>query len=158
MIRKIAGDIVKDSTGIICHQVNHQGVMGGGVALSIREQLLTARQYKRYQTRCTSSGSSLLGKVMYMKCEGNKVVANMFSQNAFSDANNLTNYEAMEKCFKQVRAYAERRNLPVFIPYRIGCGIAGGNWDRVKNIIYGIFQDAAIDVTIVCLDMYSRKE
>ena len=154
MIKEIIGDMVRDCEGVLCHQVNYQGVMGGGIAYAIRKNLLSDEQYRTYQNLCYYNGDSLLGEVVYMGCDKYKTVANMFSQNAAADANeNLTNYTAMKICFRKVRAYAETQNLPVFIPGRIGCGIAGGDRERVKEIIYKIFHDTAIDVTIVYLDI-----
>lgn len=158
MIREMKGDLIRDGRGILCHQVNYLGVMGGGIALSIKDKLLTDKQYKCYQAECLSYGSETLGEVMYMTCKDGRIVANMFSQNDFSAFRNgdITNYEAMEKCFRGIRAYAEQHNLPVSIPGYIGCGIAGGDWNHVMGIIYSVFQDSNIDVVIVYWE--KRKE
>lgn len=40
MIKEIQSDLLTCGADIICHQVNFEGIMGGGVALSIRNKLL----------------------------------------------------------------------------------------------------------------------
>ena len=30
---------------------------------------------------------------------------------------------------------ANQKQLPIFVPFGIGCGLAGGDWDRVTDII-----------------------
>ena len=153
-VREITGDIIRDAQGIICHQVNFQGVMGGGVAASIREHLLSDAQYKEYQQYCKAKGSAALGTVWYCATDSTNVVANMFCQNAFSRHECLTNYGCMEKCFEDVRNIAETWKRPIFIPGYIGCGIAGGDWVRVKYIIEKVFQGSKVPVTVV----YWEKE
>lgn len=154
-VREITGDIIRDGRGIICHQVNFQGVMGGGVAASIREHLLSKEQYKEYQRYCDNRGNDALGTVWYCTARQSNVVANMFCQNAEADLYGcLTNYDCMEKCFEDVRTIAETWHHPVFIPGYIGCGIAGGRWPKVKRIIEKVFRDTKVPVTIV----YWEKE
>lgn len=154
-VKEITGDIVRDGQGIICHQVNYQGVMGGGVAASIRERLLSDAQYREYQLYCRTKRSSALGSVLYSRLKRSSVVANMFCQNAEpSQEGDFTNYGYMEKCFQDIRRHAESWNYPVYIPGYIGCGIAGGDWVKVKWIIEQVFRNANVPVTIV----YWEKE
>ena len=149
MIQEIVGDLLRDGKGIICHQVNYQGVMGGGIAYSIAEKLLSAEQYREYQRLCAEKGKKLLGTNWYAKC-GDVIVANMFCQNAEPrNGQSLTNYEAMELCFRDLRKIAEAFGTPLYLPARIGCGIAGGNWNRVKSIIKRTLGEATIPVTVV---------
>lgn len=150
MIKEILGDLIRDGEGILCHQVNYQGVMGGGIAYSIREKLLTPEQYQEYRDLCNAQADKLLGTVTYADC-GEVTVANLFCQNGFTSSASfqLTNYEAMRQCFEAVRAEAERRNAPVCLPGYIGCGIAGGNWEIVKTLIYEVFDAATVPVTII---------
>ena len=58
MLTEQTGDILKITNGIICHQTNYHGTMGGGVAAGIAEKLLTPEQYKEYHS--SSSPFSLL--------------------------------------------------------------------------------------------------
>ena len=54
MIYEVKKDLLT-SEGIIAHQANCRGVMGAGVAKQIKEKLLPADEFKKYQdTRKTS--------------------------------------------------------------------------------------------------------
>lgn len=150
MIREIVGDITRDGKGFIAHQVNYQGVMGAGVALSIKNKLLTDEQYKVYQEMCRQHGSELLGTTMFVSYTDDIMVANMFCQNDFSTPGScITNYSAMCRCLTDLKGIAERWKMPVCFPGYIGCGIAGGDWSVVKQLITEIFGDSSVEATII---------
>lgn len=157
MVKEITGDLLRDGKGILCHQVNYQGVMGGGIAYSI-SKILPTKEYAAYQRYCYINGRNALGTVLYSKLPATgRVVANMFCQGDFvaSDGaqpvpvDTLTDYVAMKKCFIRVRTYAKRYKLPVYIPGYIGCGIAGGDWGVVRAIIQDVFGSEPVETIIV---------
>lgn len=150
MIRLVLGDLLNQQ-GVLCHQVNYEGVMGAGVAAAICNRLLSADQYREYQQICRKQGESLLGTNLYMPLPDGRVVANCFCQNSFMRLDNggsITNYDAMRKCFCDVRGYAIDSNLPVCIPRGMGCGIAGGSWEKVRDIIGDVFGEDSEDVDV----------
>lgn len=150
MVKEITGDLLRDGRGILCHQVNFQGVMGGGIAYSI-SKILPPKEYDKYWRYCMIHGAGAMGKVLWLHLPATgRVIANMFSQRDWGAGDNLTDYDAMEKCFKAIRVYALRYERPVYIPGYIGCGIAGGDWNRVKGIIDNVFGGGRlVDATIV---------
>lgn len=148
MIKYITGDLIRDGRGILCHQVNFLGVMGGGIAYSIR-QILPPKEFARYHRYCMIHGEKALGSVLWIKLPSTgRVVANLFCQGDNLAQQVLTDYNAMRKCFTRVRAYAKRFKLPVYIPANIGCGIGGGDWHTVEGIIKDVFGREPVDVTI----------
>lgn len=139
MVKEVVGDLLTCDADIICHQVNTYGVMGGGIAAAIRRKLLTQEQYAEYQRFCNDR--RILGKVQFIgnciRKDGSSVIlANIFSQEDMT-----TDYVAFDMCMGIVRDYAMRYGYTVAVPGHIGCGIAGGNWDTVKGILYSKFQD-----------------
>lgn len=146
MVREITGDLLSCDADVICHQVNYYGVMGGGIAAAIRHHVLTDSQYSKYQRLCAAHGDNLLGKVQYLRCKKNRVIANVFSQRDMS-----TDYPTFRKCMIEVRDWAKGQGYTVAVPGRIGCGIAGGNWDTVRGILYDIFANDG-DLIIVNWD------
>lgn len=157
MVKEMTGDLLRDGRGILCHQVNYHGVMGAGIAYAISEKLLTKEQYKEYQELCQVQRDALLGTVQFFQC-GDVRVANMFCQNGFStkDHPQATDYGAMADCFKWVRRMAERWHMSVSIPGRLGCGLAGGDWPTVLDIIHTAFDDSPVEVTIVYWEREQR--
>lgn len=140
------GDIFSpNKTGhelIVCHQVNCKGVMGAGLALQVRR--LFPHLFEMYRIECQKVADSreLLGKVLY--CNGSYngydyTVANLFSQDDYGRGKRQTDYDALRKALSNVRCVATplpaRTLTTVRIPYKLGCGLAGGDWDVVFQII-----------------------
>lgn len=61
----------------------------------------------------------------------------------------------MEKCFETIKEYAKGTNLSIAIPYKIGCGIANGDWDIVSKIIDKVFGDS---IVVYKLDEKNNKK
>lgn len=149
MITYHNGDLLKSKCNIICHQVNLQGVMGGGLALQIaRKYPLCAEKYVKHIDRY-SSNYDLLGDVCYYK-EGNSFyIANCFTQRENFD----TDYTAVKKAFEDVEQVASCCKLSVGIPYGYGCGIANGEWEKVESIIKKVFENSKVDCQIWKLNL-----
>ena len=146
MIRIKNGDLLKAPEDILVHQVNVQGVMGGGIAKQIATQYpRTEAQYKKFCTNRKNDYGLLKGRVDMSKEQG-KYIANMFSQKSNFD----TDYKAMEEGLIKIRNYAINRNLSVAMPFKIGCGIANGDWELVLDVINKVFKD--YEVTLYRLD------
>lgn len=147
MIEIINGNIFDGNDDIICHQVNTYGVMGAGIALQIKERFPDV--YTVYYEICHEYKSNqLMGNVLFCNQYAPPIIANFFSQ-----YNMATDYQAMFSCFKAVYNYAKRNNKTVAIPYKIGCGIAVGDWNIVYDMIREIFsQDEDVKCTIYKLE------
>ena len=156
MIHNISGDaLTACKGGILCHQTNYFGVMGAGIAAAIKVKLLSRDNYMEYVHVCKKLGRKILGLVQFLDVPNGTIVANCFSQddeaNAYPNGRiaPLTNYKAVRLCMESVRSRAEFLNKPVYLPYKYGCGIAGGDWNKVQEIINDVFQDSTVDVYIV---------
>lgn len=156
MIKEIKGDLLVQERGILCHQTNYMGVMGGGIAAAIWDKLLDDQCRYNYVNFCRKCGETALGYAQFLYVKEDLIVANCYSQNGFSEMDadgSITNYEAMRECFIKVRDFALQQDLPfVYIPYGMGCGIAGGKWDRVRSIIEDVFSVSDVTATIVRLE------
>lgn len=135
----ITGDILQVVRGgIICHQVNCRKVAGRGLAKQIRDQI--SGWYGHFQTI-----NGKLGDVDYFHF-GDTVIASLYAQDGYgTTSGRKTDYVALEECLDKVRWYSWNRNQKrVYIPERMGCGIGGGNWDVVREIIVSKIPDATI--------------
>lgn len=154
MLTEITDDILNVKDGIICHQTNYYGAMGGGVAAAIAENILTEEQYKSYTDYCKQAGRTALGTVQFIGCTGGLIVANMFCQDdararGGMTEGGITDYDAMRRCLVRVRSMATLQGKRVYFPRNMGCGIAGGSWDTVKHIIKDVFGGYPVEAYIV---------
>lgn len=127
---------------VVCHQVNCQGVMGSGLAKQVRNRFPDV--FEAYLDRCMSANGpeDLLGYVQYCSelGEAGYIVANIFGQNRYGRSGCFTDYIALEKAFKNI-AEACPHDV-IRIPYKMGCGLGGGDWDTVLAIIKSVFKDS----------------
>lgn len=145
MIQIVQGNLLDaDDRDIILQQVNCCGVMGSGIAKQIRERY--PEIYNSYKYFCDSHRilrQSLLGKVHYYSTP-EYVIANCFGQYSYGrDGRQYTDYDALRECFTTVACNKAER---IGIPFQIGCGLGGGDWEVVYNMICEIFD--GIDVKI----------
>ena len=146
MITYHFGDLLESNCKIICHQVNLQGFMGGGLALQISKKYpMCEEKYKKYLNLYYLK-NEVLGKVHFFKSEDGTVVANCFSQKENFD----TDYEALKSCLNRIKKYALicGKGTSVGIPFKYGCGIANGDWEKVEKIIKFVFEKSNVDCQI----------
>lgn len=145
MIKEFKGNLLDSDCDIVCHQVNLQGVMGGGLALQIATKYPNCE--KSYQE--ISKEYDMRGDIYFFCYKGKnglgRYIANCFSQNE----DFTTNYEWLESCVEKVINFAKIFHLKtVGIPKNYGCGIAKGNWEIVKSIWTDKFKHNDIELQI----------
>ena len=130
------GNILDVKQGLIVHQVNAQGVMGSGIALLLRNKwpAVWEEYHKVVKQNQPDKGLSYMGHVIYVQVEPGLWVANVVGQQFYGSAGNYTSYEALEMAFHSINNFASNNELDVHYPL-IGCGLAGGDWTRVSQII-----------------------
>ena len=131
-IKLIEGDILTPPTRsgntIICHQVNCRAAMGAGLARQIRDKWPIV--FDEYVKVCSPKK---LGDFQVVQVAQQLYVANLFGQLIFGRDKRQTNYAALGTAL--FRAMKEYPNATFRIPYGLGCGLAGGDWATVLNLI-----------------------
>lgn len=142
MISVLKGNLLeaRNANGptVLCHQVNCKGVMGAGVAKAIRERWPLV--FERYQEWCKDE-LPLLGEFQPICVEnGDKPnslwVVNIFGQDGHGSGRQ-TNYGAVAKSFNKLAVWHEKHHSDarIYIPYLMGCGLAGGDWEVYSEIV-----------------------
>ena len=146
--REIKGDLLEmakigECFDIIAHGCNCHQMMGAGIALGVKKVFPMAHLIDHKDKR---EPIQRLGDLTYVHNIGSDVfVVNLYTQ--FYGGANL-DYSALELSLRKLTMEfpAPRRiGLPM-----IGCGIAGGDWNKVKRIIKRVLSE--YDVTIVIYD------
>ncbi|MFP6333778.1 Appr-1-p processing protein [Bacillus subtilis] len=158
MIKIETGNILDATEDIIVQQVNCKGVMGAGLAKAILNKYPNVKkEYQSFRNFNLNKGltdKDLLGLVNYVRVSDGKVIANVFGQinikkNRF-DKTVYTKTEALARGLTEVKELSKQLNKSVAIPYGMGCGLAGGDWNIISELIDSIFSD--YNVTIYKLD------
>lgn len=150
MIKIINEDLLNANVDAIAHQVNCMGVMGAGLAKQIRSAYPDV--YNEYMELCKRERhSDLLHKiqVFYPIFEGEHYIFNMFAQEFYGRNKRYTDYDALYTCLVKVKEFMSNHNLKTLgLPYGLGCGLAGGDWKIVYEIIRDVFGDSDITVYV----------
>lgn len=119
----------------ICQQVNCKGVMGAGLAMQICIQWPVV--YQRYLEFCYGNNGNKLGTYQEVLVEPKLYVVNLFGQNGYGRGKRQTNYAALAAAlFSFFRDCAQKnQDVTIRLPYGLGCGLAGGDWNTVLDII-----------------------
>ena len=143
-IHYIKGDatkplITEGEYSVICHCCNTLGAWGAGFVLALSKRFPKVKEH--YLSLIKSiKPDERLGKVGFVKTNKNIVVANILGQDRIyrsADGKIPLNYEALREGFKNVYdKFIDYKNIPFTIHMpRIGCGLAGGKWEIVEDII-----------------------
>ncbi|KRE20122.1 macro domain-containing protein [Bacillus safensis] len=149
MIKTVNGNILEASEDIICHQVNCKGVMGAGLAKQIKSKYPNV--FKDYKQLCTEQGDDLLSSVQLITTKDGKTIANLFAQAGYGRTRKQTDYDALRSCFQHLKdtvtqSPEEKKQTSIAIPYGIGCGLAGGDWTIVEEMIEEVLGDCEVTV------------
>ena len=162
IINFIDGNLLDANVDIICHQVNCQCVMGAGLAKQIKENFSNVYNEYRNLYIKTEDKKSLLGCAQFVEVynKSYKYVVNLFGQLYCGVKLRQTNYEALyiaietmfESAFKNL--YVGNK-ITIGIPYKLGCGLAGGNW----NIVLSMIQELALKYqNYINVNIYKYEE
>lgn len=149
MIRDVKGNILTPASKddefitIVCQQVNCVGVMGAGLAKQIKARFPSV--FEQYKSRCAERRDNL-GTVLYCATDNQAgyVVANLFGQVGFGTDARQTDYSALKRCFLRIKQ--DYPKATIRIPYRLGCGLAGGDWNVVKGLIEAVLGNNNIEI------------
>lgn len=136
-MKEIRKSLLDIKSGIICHQVNCKGVMESGISKKIKEKY--NKVYQEYLNDHINNNLKL-GYVNIIKINDYLYVANLCGQNEYRRKKVNTNYTSLKICFYILKEYDKQ----IYFPYKMGCGLAGGKWSIVKNLIQNVLPDSII--------------
>jgi len=150
MIREMTGDALRTHADIVAHQTNVMGVMGGGIAKQIKERWPNV--FNEYKNICEQfvDPTVLLGGCKLVETNDNapRYVANLFGQIGFGRGKRETNYEGLYEALENLRSQTLeiirkewREPMTIAVPKNLGCGLAGGDWNIVKAMLYSLFEN-----------------
>jgi len=131
----LPGSCLDSAAQVVAHQTNCRGVMGAGVALAIREKY--PEIMPEYQEACLSR--NMLGQCQLIATEDERYIANLFGQDRFGSGTQ-TDYEALQSAFNSLADLMQTHRLTsLSMPYKLGCGLAGGDWNIVFKMLKKAF-------------------
>ena len=130
-MRTISGDILDITSGIICQQVNCAGGYGAGLSGKISKKYPKVESAYRDFVR-NASREELFGMCLPVRVSDSLSIVNIFAEwdyaNAYEQGIVSTDMDKLVRALERVcNKYSDE---DVYVPYRIGCGLAGGDWSE----------------------------
>lgn len=144
-MKEIKGNLIEmsDKFDVIGHGCNCFCTMGAGIAKAIKEKFPEAYEVD-LATQPGEHGK--LGTISRTK-NTSPIIVNCYTQYRYGKGKTHCDYEALRSCMKEIKTlfHGKKIGLP-----RIGCGLAGGEWEIVRPIIAE--ELSGEDVTIVVFE------
>lgn len=148
---------IDENTKIITHICNDIGGWGKGFVMAITKKWKEPEnEYRKWYKAKIGEESNIveyqrltrrdeysnekefkLGNVQFVKVSNGLWIANMIAQHKIRKNNDglpPIRYPFVRECLERVREFAQVENANVHMP-RIGCGLAGGEWTKIEEII-----------------------
>jgi O-acetyl-ADP-ribose deacetylase (regulator of RNase III) len=144
-VRYVQGDATAphgSGPRMIGHVVNDAGRWGRGFVTAISQRWsVPETAYRDWYRRRRDAGSDFaLGACQLVCVEDDLWVANMIAQHGIARRGRPDppiRYDALSTALQQLAAHSHRLGASVHLP-RIGCGLAGGTWDRVEVLLHNL--------------------
>lgn len=148
MILYVTGDLIQlvkdEKFDVIVHGCNCFCTMGSGVAAAIRKAFPAAYTVDSF----TPYGEETKLGTISVADTGKVIVVNAYTQYSFGGAVRNFDYGAFQVCLQEIaRRFG---HLRIGMP-KIGAGLGGGDWNKIKNIIHNVMGNCH-SVTIVEYD------
>lgn len=131
MVTIKTGDLLNAAEHIIAHQVNCHGVAGGLAAAVFEKWPAAELDYLQLCHRQKPWGLLGMAQLTGQQRDGH-IICNLYGQ--YQPGADYRP-EELEKALTMLGKFARTMNLSVALPYKLSCGICGGDWDEVYEII-----------------------
>jgi len=139
MIKEINCDLLEAPVEAIFHCCNCFNVMGAGIALAIKNKYPEAFEA---DAKCYFvNKKNKLGYFSVAETKDNKFIYNLYTQHRYGRENRQLDYEALYTSLEKAcwDLHTQKLKSIVGIPYKMGCYLAGGDWNIVKSILNHFF-------------------
>jgi O-acetyl-ADP-ribose deacetylase (regulator of RNase III) len=134
---------------IIVHVCNDVGAWGRGFVVALSKRWPEPELRYRAWHKGEDTLPFALGEVQFVKVTDTIWIANLIGQHDIHTHQGVPpiRYEALRAGLRKVAMEARRLGASVHMP-RIGCGLAGGNWETVSQIITEQLVNGGVPVTV----------
>ncbi len=151
-IEYVVGDATKprgDGLRVLVQVVTDSALTWGGhgFAAAVRRAWPSAQEDFRNWAGVDRHGL-VLGETHFAYVEDTVVIASIIAQHGYgASAKPRIRYSALRRGLETITAFARENTVTVHMP-RIGCGLAGGSWDVVEELVHLTLFSAGIPVTV----------
>lgn len=157
-IEYVYGDATEpkgDGLKIVVHCCNSIGLWGAGFVIALsKKNTVPEKMYRAwykegsYSTERAGVVPFKLGMVQFSPFDKSTIVCNLIGQEGVGFKNGPPiRYDSIRNGFKMMIELMKDDKFSVHMP-RMGCGLAGGEWEKMEVIIKETLCDYGIPVTV----------
>lgn len=160
----VVGDLLnQEENKIIAHQANCLMAMYSGIARSISNIYPDAKQA---DIDFTLSAEERFGKCSSVTTTGTngllKMVYNLYGQFEPGVDSRKTSYEALRTALVAMMEHLHEKGIDdsysgIGVPYKLGCGLAGGHWPTVESILQKVAAKYDRDIYVYVLPQFASE-
>jgi len=147
------GDVLNSGERIVVHGCNCKNTMGAGIAKQIRKQCPKA--YAADQATLWGDKTKL-GTFTWATEVNDLIVFNAYTQYNYTRTEVDVDYEALEKAIDSICQFVNgESNIWRLFPEhtiiampKIGCGLAGGDWKIVSEILERVSEKNNVEIRV----------
>lgn len=149
MLFHVNEDLLKSDCTAIMHQANCFSRMKSGMAKSIKEMYPEAEQVDKDSNY---SPKEKLGKFTSVKSKSGVTIVNLYGQYTIMD--DTTRERGFQTIYSELENAIDlflsttNDNFKIGVPYGMGCGLGGGDWDIVSNILENQSLKHSVDIYV----------
>lgn len=134
---------------VLLHICNDLGRWGRGFVKAVSRRWPEPEARYRAWYAGQERKAFALGKAQFVRVDKGLWVANLVGQRGLKPRAGLApiRYDAVREGLLSVQRFALKRGASVHMP-RIGCGLAGGRWAIMAELIAEALLDAGVSVTV----------
>lgn len=133
-------DILSVNVGVIVHPISCNGTVFGGFSKQLINKYPAVLK-DHESAYSNSSPFSILGKNSSINVTKTLSVTNAYCQ-VVSNGQNKFEYLAFKSCLEQMQKEMPKGHF--YFPYKLGCGLQGGNWKDIESLIHSIISNYTI--------------
>ena len=142
--RELDGDLIKLAKDgefeVIDHGCNCMSVMKSGIA----PQMVKAFKCDKFPMESVGADITKLGNIDFgFNVKSNVTIVNAYTQYGYGRNKVHLDYEALTLCLRKMNVVFKGQHIG--LP-KLGAGLAGGDWTRIKEIIKTELKDCNVTV------------
>lgn len=150
VVKGLTQALYDEDVSVIAHCANCFNTMKSGVAKSIVADYPTAELADKRTIKGDHSKMGHFTQVYNSITE--QYIFNLYGQYNYGTDSVKVDYSMLTRAMTGMAIFLQGKNITSIGLPKLGCGLAGGDWDKVVSIIESTLETRGFDVTIYVLD------
>eukprot|EP00697_Spironema_sp_BW2_P007567 gnl/Spiro4/21887_TR10736_c0_g2_i1.p1 gnl/Spiro4/21887_TR10736_c0_g2~~gnl/Spiro4/21887_TR10736_c0_g2_i1.p1 ORF type:complete len:281 (+),score=55.08 gnl/Spiro4/21887_TR10736_c0_g2_i1:57-845(+) len=137
VLEELSGDLFEsDSTAALAHCVSEDLVMGKGIAAEFKRRFGGIDELKRQNPRT--------GGICSLRFHGRWIIA-LITKKIWRDK---PTYSTLRASLEALREHCLKNRVQLVAIPRLGCGLDGLKWQRVRELLRSVFESCALTIRV----------